>query len=394
VDRDRTNAEPTADEFRSFLSERLPRYMVPAVFRRFDAFPLTPNGKIDRNALQTLYCLGDGESPSAAGPCSFLEATLLKLFQDILERRDFGVHDSFFDLGGDSLSVMGLVSGVADLTGHEISIGDLFSAPTVAELGRLLTADVTQNDKTTQSIVQIQPRGEEAPVFMVHGLSGDVFGYLSLAAALAPDRPAFGVQAINACLESVEEMATQYAAQIRQAWPQGPYHLIGFSAGAWFAYAIGAELLRQDAALGMVCMLDPEPVARPHIQLRLLFLIKRTRKVVLAGDFRAVLRVAQRAAVRLQQLLRPTSGSSSPVEPYMPHILRFRPRQAALHVDAIATHTTITHKSRFIRFYAQRGVTEHALFTDHLDFIREDRSPELAEILRTILRRVENNSRN
>lgn len=322
----------------------------------------------------------------------------MNLFRQTLERSDLGVHDSFFDMGGDSLSAMRLVSGIAGLIGRDMSIGELFAAPTVAELAKLLADDEAQRDEAGQCVVPLQPRGGATPVFMVHGISGDVFSYLSLAAALAPDRPVFGVQAAGSRPESVEEMAVRYAAQIRLSWPHGPYHLIGFSAGGWFAYAVAVELRRQGAQLGMVCMFDTAPVARAHFRFRLSRLLGRAQEEARRGDFRAFLRPLRRIADRLYRQLRLSPAHGAPTgaavpawseAEYMSHLLRFRPARVPLHVDVISPPATVAAIAKFIRFYAKGGVTEHLLFVDHMDFVEADCAPELAARLRDILRRTE-----
>jgi amino acid adenylation domain-containing protein len=113
----------------------LPEYMVPAAYVRVDALPLTPNGKLDRRALP------EPDFDSGTGyraPQDARQEALCAVFGEVLEVPRVGIDDSFFDLGGQSLLAMRLVSRIQAVLEVDLSIGDLFNAPTVADLSRHL----------------------------------------------------------------------------------------------------------------------------------------------------------------------------------------------------------------------------------------------------------------
>ncbi|MGC0372586.1 non-ribosomal peptide synthetase [Streptomyces sp. SAI-229] len=125
------------DGLRAAVAALLPDYMVPAAFVVLDALPLTPNGKLDRAALPA------PERPAPAPVPETDELTpgrkvLCGLFARALGLETVGLHDSFFELGGESLQAIRLAGRIGAELGVEVSAADILSHPTVAELETLL----------------------------------------------------------------------------------------------------------------------------------------------------------------------------------------------------------------------------------------------------------------
>jgi amino acid adenylation domain-containing protein/thioester reductase-like protein/non-ribosomal peptide synthase protein (TIGR01720 family) len=117
-------------QIRTQLAERLPAYMVPAAIVVIDVLPLTPNGKLDARALPAPeYTAGEYRAPGSA-----VEEVLAGIYAQVLGVERVGADDSFFELGGDSLSAMRLIAAVNTGLDAGLSVRALFEAPTVARL--------------------------------------------------------------------------------------------------------------------------------------------------------------------------------------------------------------------------------------------------------------------
>ncbi|HHB89900.1 MAG TPA: amino acid adenylation domain-containing protein, partial [Anaerolineae bacterium] len=131
-------ARLTPAALRAYLSERLPDYMIPAAFVFLDAFPLNPNGKVDRRALpQPDFATVQEDRPFVA-PRTPLEAHLARRFAEVLGVEKVGIHDDFFELGGDSLRGAVLINRLQDDFQEKAPVRAIFLAPTVAKMATYL----------------------------------------------------------------------------------------------------------------------------------------------------------------------------------------------------------------------------------------------------------------
>lgn len=125
------------EQWRHWLAERLPEYMVPSAWVELERLPLTSNHKLDRKALPA------PEAPRRAGDAldnarDDLESDLVSLWREILSVDEVGIHENFFDLGGDSISAVRMTSALQRLLDDPVMLVALFDAPTVAGLGQYL----------------------------------------------------------------------------------------------------------------------------------------------------------------------------------------------------------------------------------------------------------------
>ena len=149
--------QPTPQELREHLRERLPEHMVPAFFIPLAELPLTPNGKVDRRALP------DPEreaAPAEHAPRSPAEELLAGIWAEVLGLERVGIHQNFFALGGHSLLATRVISRLRDLFGVELPLRTLFERPTVAELcAAVEKARDSGTDKAAPPLVPVPREG-------------------------------------------------------------------------------------------------------------------------------------------------------------------------------------------------------------------------------------------
>jgi amino acid adenylation domain-containing protein len=127
---------------RAHATEFLPEYMVPSAFVTLDSLPLTPNGKVDRKALPEPVVEA---SSNYRAPQTARQEILCSLFAEVLGVPRVGLDDSFFDLHGESLMAMRLISSIQDRLSIELLVSDIFDAPTVAELDQQVEKALQQS---------------------------------------------------------------------------------------------------------------------------------------------------------------------------------------------------------------------------------------------------------
>ncbi len=128
------HALPPVSELRSFLRERLPEFMLPAIFVPIEALPLTANGKIDRKALPAPGFDRPQLTPEFVAPRTETEELMTQLWREVLKIDRIGAHDNFFDLGGHSLLATRVAARVRASFHVELPLRKLFELPTVAAL--------------------------------------------------------------------------------------------------------------------------------------------------------------------------------------------------------------------------------------------------------------------
>jgi enterobactin synthetase component F len=269
----RANASIAIGALRARLGDRLPDYMVPSAVVVLDALPLSRNGKLDRAALPPP---ARDDAPRGRPPSSATERRIAAIMADVLGTSDpasLGADDDFFQLGGHSLLAARLVARIREEWRRDISLGVVFSHPTIARLARHVDAQATAARDALgahglQSLIELTASTSTRPaLFCIHPAGGLSWCYSGLARSLDAHRSVFGLQARGLDLEAamparLDDMAADYVDRMRVVQPTGPYHLVGWSIGGIIAQAMAVRLRDLGADIGVIAMLDAYPSDR------------------------------------------------------------------------------------------------------------------------------------
>lgn len=154
-----------AEDWRRYLKERLPEYMVPALYVKMELMPLTENGKVDRRALPDTIHLQSSLEQDEEVPRNLTEELLAGIWEQVLKLGPVGIHVSFFDLGGHSLLATQVVTRIREVFEIEMPLRTLFESPTIAELAQIVEELRRQQDTAVVSgHIQAGVRAEPIPL--------------------------------------------------------------------------------------------------------------------------------------------------------------------------------------------------------------------------------------
>jgi len=251
---------PTAGEIRRALAEKLPDYMIPAVYVMMDNLPVIGIGKVDRRALPE-PSNQDVQAPNEyVAPRDDTERVLCRVWSEVLGVERVGINDDFFAIGGHSILAAKIFARLDEEFGRSFPLGILLSASTVRLLAERY--HMSMLPKHISALVSLMTRGTLPPIYAVPGVFGNVVGYTDLSRMLGAEQPFYALQSVgldgkDTPLSSVEEMANLYVGEIRTVQPHGPYALIGACFGATVAYDIARQLLDAGDEVAFLGLLDP-----------------------------------------------------------------------------------------------------------------------------------------
>ncbi|TYR49577.1 non-ribosomal peptide synthetase, partial [Streptomyces parvus] len=245
---------------REHVADRLPHYMLPSSFTVLDSLPVSANGKVDHKALPApVRQSRTGGRP----PRTPRERILCELFAEVLGLDQVAVDDGFFDLGGYSLLASRLITRTRTVLGVDVSIRDLFEAPSPAALARRLDAGGGDGGPY-DVLLPLRPHGGGTPLFCVHAGGGLSWAYAGLMKHIDTQIPVYGIQARGIAERvplpgSMAEMVEDYLAELRKVQPNGPYRLLGWSFGGRVAQAMAVRLREEDEDVELLALLDASP---------------------------------------------------------------------------------------------------------------------------------------
>ncbi len=255
---------PAIGNIRSLLQEKLPDYMVPAAFVVLEAMPVNMNQKVDRHALPLPTPENIAGFKAFLAPRDEWEQQLTVIWETVLGMQPIGIQNDFFELGGDSLKAVQILTQIEKQFGKSLPITAPLQAPTIEALAKLLHSN--EDETNGSDLVVLRHGGNKPPLFCLYG----VLLYRALADHFDDEQPVYGVylqeevellktgniEQHNALFCSVPRIATRYIEAIRTLQPHGPYYLVGESFGGVVAFEMAKQLQAAGEAIALVALLD------------------------------------------------------------------------------------------------------------------------------------------
>ncbi len=314
---------------RAHAALRLPDYMLPARYVTLTQLPLTGSGKTDKRALLRMPS-PDETAPNSTSkqPSDLVEASLLKVFREVLRLPSFGLDDNFFHYGGYSLLAVRLFARIGNVLGSELPITSLFDAPTVRSL-----AAVLREGQRLPVAVPIRSTGDAPPFFLVHS-----YLLYGLAAEMVPEpHPIYGLREIESeqvC--TLQDRVRTCVDAIDRVYPEGRVHLGGWCAAATLTVEIARSLQANGRNVGLLALFDaevpgfiPRPATGSPRTARLRAAVKyhlgRLRSVGWRGRFDYLLeRISQHSLQSMEWIYtrhRRTVARLQRLMPFLPNVL-------------------------------------------------------------------------
>ena len=246
-----------------FLRHRLPDHMVPARFIALPALPLTASGKIDRLALAAQAREIRPANATHVAPRSETERTLTAIWEAVLGRQPVGIHDPFFEIGGNSLSAVRLMFEVRRQLRWSLSLTTLVEHPTISRLAAQFGSHTDSSPGPVAAPDRVIHGTGRGPVlFFIPGIPGvnyisDIVRQRAAAIGRFCDALQFpGVAADESPLDTVPDLAREMIVRLRRIYPAGPIALAGYSLGGVVAFEMARQLASRNEAPALVLLYD------------------------------------------------------------------------------------------------------------------------------------------
>ncbi|CAH9057861.1 D-alanine--D-alanyl carrier protein ligase [Pseudoalteromonas holothuriae] len=265
-------SEETFNEhLKRFLMQELPDYMHPSRVHHFDKLSLSANGKVDRKALSKLAA--QKNRGVIIEPEEELEFHLREVWADVLEMNinEIGITEDFFDIGGNSVTVLKLVNRISSELGIHTTINTIFEHRTIQQLGQEMQQEreVIEGLRCTIKLNNSQSKNN---LFLIHAGDGTIFAYRTLAKLLEPTHTVYGIQARgltdkSVLPESLPEVIGEYLNEMFKVQPDGPYLIGGLCTGTHIAFDMARALENLGKEVQELLLLDipvewPEPLIK------------------------------------------------------------------------------------------------------------------------------------
>jgi acyl-CoA synthetase (AMP-forming)/AMP-acid ligase II/thioesterase domain-containing protein/acyl carrier protein len=267
------------EELRRFLLERLIPFKVPRRIFRVDEIPKGPTGKLLRYVGTERYSIVPGEDARTPGltndtvspELSLYQEKLLEIWKDILDVTSLSTTDDFFRCGGNSLAAIELLIKIQRAFHLTIPPDAIYLFPTIRQQALMVAQKTKTSEQYHPLIVPIRGGGTLPPLFCFHPLGGWIVKYQDISPFFDQNRPVFGIRAKG--LEpaetpplTIQEAVREYADAIKTVQKEGPYHLLGYSAGALYAFELACQFQSRGETVIFLGIVD-QSVPAPQIRL-------------------------------------------------------------------------------------------------------------------------------
>jgi surfactin family lipopeptide synthetase A len=241
-------------EIRSFMSKRLPAYMVPGHFVQLSVFPLTASGKVDRKRLPDPGSNGMETDTAYRAPGNEREQQLLVVWQEILGKEKIGTRDNFFELGGHSLSVIKMVRILNKKYGILLKIQDIYNHPTIEALA------AREQENSTMFRLSIHNNPAKRNIYFIPPVIGNAVMFMPLSDHLRDLFNCYGFQykgleKDEALHLSVENMAQEFSDEIIRQQTDEEFLIVGYSMGVPIAFEM-IRILEQQFSKVKLMLVD------------------------------------------------------------------------------------------------------------------------------------------
>ncbi|MBU0996226.1 MAG: hypothetical protein KJ737_27320 [Proteobacteria bacterium] len=246
---------------RQKIKEILPEYMMPKAFVFIEQFPLNSSGKIDRRKLPDPGIKDYSNQTVYVEPQNQTEEMLVRIWEELLHIHPIGINHNFFDIGGNSLMIVTMMSEIVDQFDQELALSDIFQSPTIAQLANLLSQR-KHISAVFSPLVKIQASEDKVPLIFVHPGDGNLFCYKDLFWCFDPTQPIYGLQAFGTTsdtspLSKIEDMATEYIKAIHPLLSRDGFVLAGFcGSGGTIAYEMAQQIQYQGVKAPPIILID------------------------------------------------------------------------------------------------------------------------------------------
>jgi thioesterase domain-containing protein/acyl carrier protein len=236
--------------------------MVPSAFVTLDELPLTPNDKIDRQALPPPERERAAREEVFVEPRTAIEELLARIWGDVLGLPRVGIHDNFFELGGHSLLAVKLISRIEKEFGRKLPLHLLFQGATIDRLALLLQQG--PGAKGDAPFIEIQPAGTRPPLFVLPSFTGSLLFWKRFLPYMGGDQPVFGLTLPvtsegRPSFVDFETLGARCVERLIAAQPEGAFRIAGFSIGGLLAFEIARQLHAKGRRVDFVGVIDAYP---------------------------------------------------------------------------------------------------------------------------------------